>query len=482
MKHLCVLFFCLSAVLCFATADIQVSYSAAFTGEQIAAFETAVSLWEPLLNSTVPIKINASWANLPGFTLVTLPNLIRNFAGAPLPNVWYSNALANALTGQELNPGQADCDFIISSNTSNSWYFGQDENCPVNQLDFISEMQKSVAYALGYQSSFYVQSGYGSYGMLDPSVLGLTPSFPWEAMQNQPSLYDTFVCNLNGQFLTNTSLFPNPSPALNAQLTSGNLRYQGTYGVQYAGEVQPQLYASAFNLARTARLLGTAYSGTENAPGVPSGMPGQVLRYPAPIVLGMLKDQGWNLDLSSLMPAPFVLFTLSENNLLLNWDEPDSPFTAHSYNITWNGSHYANSQESFLAVYNLSPGTHVFTVSSIYSTGESVPSEPVTVLIPTSVEDEIQNPAHQMSCAPNPFRSELQIRFDLKTPEVAHISVYDLRGRKLKQIFEGQLPQGEHNLAWNGTNAAGKRLSPGIYLLRLSSGGQETIRKVLLLP
>jgi hypothetical protein len=107
---------------------------------------------------------------IPGFVEITIPNLIRNFPGAPVQDVWYSTALANSIAGVDLNPEEADFDLVV--NPSNNWYYGLDGNCPPGSFDFITEMMKGVAYGIGYLSSFYVQNGYGTYGALDPSVLG----------------------------------------------------------------------------------------------------------------------------------------------------------------------------------------------------------------------------------------------------------------------------------------------------------------------
>ena len=88
MKQLLIALLLLCAISLSAVADIQVTYTG-FTTEQQTAFEAAVALWEPLLNSPVPIKINARFQQVPGFVTLFVPNMIRNFAGAPQTNIWY---------------------------------------------------------------------------------------------------------------------------------------------------------------------------------------------------------------------------------------------------------------------------------------------------------------------------------------------------------------------------------------------------------
>jgi len=476
MKHVLMIVFVFAAIALSATADIQVTYTG-FNTEQQAAFEYAASLWEPILNSTVPIKINAKFQNIPGYITITIPNLIRNFTGAPMQNVWHSNSLANALSGTELNPGEADVDFIINPSSDNPWYFGLDMNCPVGSYDFVSEIHKGIAYGLGYMSSFYVQSGYGSYGMLDPSVLGLTPSFPWEPMQNQPAQYDLHVCNTQGQFLTDTG-FANPSPALNAQLTGGNLRYDGTYGNTFNNDTQPVLYSGAFNLARTARLDGSTYNGTENAPGVPTGTLGPGFRYPAPIVLGILKDLGWNLDMESLMPpAANLAGTFVDGTVQLNWDEPVTPYN-HSYWVERNGAEIAVVIENTYTDPYPQQGLNDYTIKVAYSMGISQYSNAVVITVAN--DDETMVPVKDMllSVSPNPFSGNGQLQFKLSQSSVVNLQVFNLKGQLLGNLFTGQLTSGEHSLAWDGS-IDGKKLASGLYLIRCKSGNSHATAKVV---
>lgn len=481
MKAFFILVLLLTALSLSAMADIQVTY-VGFNAEQEAAFEYAVSLWEPILQSSVPIKINARFQNIPGYVVVFVPNMILNFAASPMQNVWYCTALANAITWTELNPGEADMDFFIVPNPDHSWYYGLDLNCPANSYDFVSEMHKAIAYGLGYMPSFYIQSGYGSYGMLDPSVLGLTTSFPWEPMQNHAALYDTFVCNTSGQYLTNNSLFPNPSPALNAQLTGGNLRYNGTYGNLFGGGNQPTLYASSFNLARTARLLSSTYNGTENAPGVPTGAIGTIFRYPSPIVLGMLKDQGWALNLEQLCTPPANL-SASVNNadVSLNWEIPVGDYVIHEISIRRDGVLIAVTDQ-VAGPYvdsDLAAGTYEYTIMAKYSMGMSPASNSVSAQVSTAVNDNnAPSITSMLSLSPNPVRGMAKLSLSLNSSSNTSIELFNLKGRKLQTIFTGMLGEGTHELNWN---AAKDNLPSGVYLIKASHGQTNTFSKVLVL-
>jgi len=485
MKQLLIALFLLCAISLSAVADIQVTYTG-FTTEQQTAFEAAVALWEPLLNSPVPIKINARFQQVPGFVTLFVPNMIRNFAGAPQTNIWYCNALANALTGTELNPGEADMDIIVIPTPDHAWYYGVDGACPASNYDFVTEMFKAVAYGLGYMPSFYVQQGYGSYGMLNPSVLGLTTSFPWEDMQGQPAQYDTFVVNTSGQHLTDTALFPNPSPALNAQLSGGNLRFDGVTAIEYAGNTQPVLYAAAFNLARTARLNGSTYQDTENFPGVPTGILGGGWRFPAPIVLGILQDLGWTLSLNTLLYPPQNLSGVNQNGaVILNWDLPVTDYAVNAIHIYRDGTEIASSSDNLLSYtdYPTTGCSYEYYVKAQYSHGLSEASNSVTVYCSVSAEDQSLIPASdlKLSSAPNPFTNSTSLSCELRKAGDLKIGIFNLKGQKVRHLRSGNLNAGLHKLSWDGKDDQNRPLSSGIYFIQATSNGFTASQTVLLL-
>ncbi len=478
MKYvLCLLF--LFAVLCLnATADIQVTYTG-FNAQQQAAFDHAMALWEPILNSAIPIKVNARLQNIPGFVSVPIPNMIRNFPGAPQQDVWYCTALANALTGVEQNVGETDIEFFVSSSAANNWYYGLDEACPAGSIDFVTEMHKALAYGLGYMGSFYVQTGYGSYGMLDPSVLGLSTSFPADAMSGKPALYDTFICNTMGQHLTDTTLFSNPSPALNAQLTGGNLRYVGQYGNAFSPNGETVLYAGAFNLARTAKLDAATYLGTENEPGIPTAYNGTVHRYIAPIVLGIMKDMGWTLSLNSCLMCPIITdYGLEGSDVYLMWEEIATPYDIDLYAIRRNGELIAEVASTNFTDYNPPAGDNYYSVCARYSMGWSAMSPDVMVSVPVGVEDETAVSASGASLGvyPNPMRNNCRIQLGIKSDAVVSMELFDLKGRLCDRIEAVSYHSGLNDVSWNSA-----KLGSGIYFLRCRIGDEQLVRKLMVI-
>ncbi len=102
----------------------------------------------------------------------------------------------------------------------------------------------------------------------------------------------------------------------------------------------------------------------------------------------------------------------------------------------------------------------VETITSVKNVNPSVPNE--FVLYPNY---------------PNPFNPSTTVRFILNKSERVSLSVYDMSGRLVRTIIEGDLKQpGTYSVRFNAD-----RLSSGTYLLRLRAGGFVQTQKIVLL-
>lgn len=61
------------------------------------------------------------------------------------------------------------------------------------------------------------------------------------------------------------------------------------------------------------------------------------------------------------------------------------------------------------------------------------------------------------------------------------IEVYDVRGRLVAQVFDGALEPGGTTLEWDGRGKAGRRVSSGVYILRVRSPLDEISAKITVL-
>ncbi len=82
---------------------------------------------------------------------------------------------------------------------------------------------------------------------------------------------------------------------------------------------------------------------------------------------------------------------------------------------------------------------------------------------------------------PNPFGGGTTIRFDVPRTATIRIDVFDAQGRRVRTLANGAFEPGAHAVVWDGTDASGQRVRPGVYLYRmLAPGFRDQGRMVLL--
>ena len=71
---------------------------------------------------------------------------------------------------------------------------------------------------------------------------------------------------------------------------------------------------------------------------------------------------------------------------------------------------------------------------------------------------------------PNPFNPQVVIPLDLATDAAGvSLTVYDVLGRRVRQVWDGALGAGSHRFVWDGRDEAGKGWPPGCISIRSKS-------------
>jgi flagellar hook capping protein FlgD len=68
---------------------------------------------------------------------------------------------------------------------------------------------------------------------------------------------------------------------------------------------------------------------------------------------------------------------------------------------------------------------------------------------------------------PNPAQEGTEFRIGLPRTTSIDFALYDLRGRKVRDLARGDLPAGEHLVPWDGRDRTGARVPSGLYFYRL---------------
>ncbi len=84
---------------------------------------------------------------------------------------------------------------------------------------------------------------------------------------------------------------------------------------------------------------------------------------------------------------------------------------------------------------------------------------------------------------PNPFNPTVVLPLDLAT-DAAGVSlrVYDVLGRRVRQVWDGPLGTGSHRFVWDGRDESGKGVSAGVYIYQVEVDGRVEAKKTTKLP
>ncbi len=83
---------------------------------------------------------------------------------------------------------------------------------------------------------------------------------------------------------------------------------------------------------------------------------------------------------------------------------------------------------------------------------------------------------------PNPFNPETRISFNVSEQNTpVDISIYNIKGQKVKDIVKDVYSSGNHSVVWNGSNENNKQVSSGIYFYKIKSGRYSKTKKMVLM-
>jgi hypothetical protein len=94
--------------------------------------------------------------------------------------------------------------------------------------------------------------------------------------------------------------------------------------------------------------------------------------------------------------------------------------------------------------------------------------------------DAVPN-ARLMPAHPSPFYQRTTIQFDLAQSGLVDLGVFSLDGRRVRTLSQGWLDAGMHGAKWDGRDDGGRRVSSGVYFVRLSGVTFTEGRRIALL-
>ncbi len=82
---------------------------------------------------------------------------------------------------------------------------------------------------------------------------------------------------------------------------------------------------------------------------------------------------------------------------------------------------------------------------------------------------------------PNPFAHSTTVSFSLADRGPARLHVFDSAGRRVRVLADEPVAAGPREVVWDGIDDHGRRVSHGVYFVRLETRESTLARKVVLL-
>lgn len=171
--------------------------------QRMAALQYGLSLWASRVNSSLPIRVQASFATDSSITCTATDAVLamtgpqevfRDDPTFPQQGVWYVGALVNELSGQvQTTMPEIATTFSGKIGTSAcafpaSWYLGFDGAASSSQIDFVAVVNHEIAHGLGFltlvdQTGAELADNVGPFpDAFEERLFDLTNGLAWPAM------------------------------------------------------------------------------------------------------------------------------------------------------------------------------------------------------------------------------------------------------------------------------------------------------------
>ena len=128
-------------------------------------------------------------------------------------------------------------------------------------------------------------------------------------------------------------------------------------------------------------------------------------------------------------------------------------------------------------------GNYFYHVRAVYfGQFESEPSNICEATFVSNEDDHAETPQTKiLGNYPNPFNPSTTIEFSLARAGMADLSIFNLKGQRVKQLLDINLPSGYQRISWNGEDQNGDILPSGVYLISLKTADGIRTRKLMLM-
>jgi hypothetical protein len=159
-----------------------------------------------------------------------------------------------------------------------------------------------------------------------------------------------------------------------------------------------------------------------------------------------------------------------------------APLSPHTTNVTHTAAIAGSSKASFTWKAPASGNCYVYLVElgangNGMSSGDMVVNDSIVLSAsPTGIADAAANNPQSLNLFPNPASGQLQIAYTLSQHAVVAIHLYDLSGKFVSSLFNGEQEAGEQSYS----AVLPASLDKGMYLLQLEVDGKLSVKRLVL--
>jgi len=505
--------------------------------QRLLVFQQAASIWGGILPSSVQILVNSYFNALTCTSTSAVlgsagaASILRDFSGAEFAGTWYPKALADKLSGTDLNPGSSDITAQFNSSIGNtgcmdgySWYYGFDHNEGASQIDLLAVVLHELGHGLGFAT--YVNGTTGTLNGGYPDVFcrflyDQNTGLHWNEetnAQRAASAIVPFQLTWDGaatRFMAPNTLQSgrpvlrvNAPPAVAGDYAVGTASFGAALtGTGVTGAVvladdgvapTSDACSALVNAAQVAGKIALVDRGTcsfvikvkacqdagaigvivaDNAAGAPpAGMGGTDATITIPSVRVTQAD---GVTLKAQL-ASGLSATLQVDPALLAGADPQGRVMMYTPNPFQSGSSVSHFDVSCTPDLLMEPAINSDLTSNVDLTRyvfEDIGWLPRTTGVAPGAPAAV---AALRPNAPNPFARSTSIRFDVPREADTRLDVCDVAGRAVRALLHERFPAGSHVVIWDGTGDDGRRLHGGVYFTRLAVDGEVRSRQVVL--
>ncbi len=412
-------------------------------------------------SSTETFKVYQSTSGAPVASYPTNGETVYSYKPTLL---WYLNGSSTGLTKYTVR-------WKADSNSSdwNTDYDGSSDitNLNTTQYTFTSNLTYGKTYywaVAAYNGSSYTSWSGGSFVVFSSSTVTPTLSYPvggvtvystsvtlsWYLNGSSVGIQSYEVHYSNDNFSSNdVTVSPNPTTTSTTitGLTKGNT---------YSWKVKA-IYSSSLSSGFSSVGTFTVDPGASPVQPLP-GSPNNV-----------------TIESTTSPTISWILPAKSQSSLTYELQLADNPDFRNAK--TFNG---LNSPYSI--VNNLTGGKYFWRTRSKNSNGVYSDYSPIAKFNVSKVT-AVKEPAGIIPAKfavyqnfPNPFNPSTIIKFDIPRNEYVEVSVFNLLGQIVSELFNGQLKAGTHQITFNARD-----LPSGIYFYRVKAGDELKVQKMILM-